>query len=448
MADDSQTPDIANIVSGAISVLGVAVLSFLLGSYVTEFKTFPYPQLLERPYKALKARAERQKIVDHSPKNSIWWKPASKDKKGIVEHDPEKAYNGYTVWSSMESAAWLIDMEGNTLHEWRMPFNKAWPDPPHVDDPVKEKAIKWSGAHVFPNGDLLANYTAHGDTPYGYGLIKLDKDSNIIWKYPGHVHHDFTIDEDGSIWTLIHEFRDLSSDPVEGMPKKFKGQRILEDEIVHLSADGEVLETINLTEAAVDSDFRDKMAKWHRGKRWDLLHTNTVEPISAAFARHHDFAEPGQLLVSFREPSAIALVDRETKRVEWFTNGFWVKQHDPDALDNGNILIFDNQGYRGPAGASRVAEFNPANGEIVWSYAGTADKPFETKWGGKQVMVPNGNVIATENLKSRIFEVNRDGEIVWEFYNPFRAEADGKEYMATFSGRVQRVLPDDLNFLD
>ena len=33
--------------------------------------------------------------------------------------------------------------------------------------------------------------------------------------------------------------------------------------------------------------------------------------------------------------------------------------------------------------------------------------------------MPNGNTLITESNKGHVFEVTRDGEIVWEFYSPY-----------------------------
>lgn len=435
-----------NYLAGCLSILGLAILSFLAGAAVVEFETVPYHSVLEPPFRALQARWEKTSR-DHSPKGSIWWMKVNHDKKGVTRHDPERAFEGYTAYQTINTAAYLIDMEGNRLHKWEKPFREVWNDPPHVDSPVDEKAIRWSGGHVFPNGDILANYTANGDTPYGYGLVKLDKNSEVIWKFSDHVHHDLTITDDGSIWTITHEFRDLSSVPMPRMPDKFQNRRILEDYVVKLSPQGEELKRIRLTEPVLNSSLGEKVGRWHHGEKWDFLHTNNVEPIPADFARHHDFAEPGQLLLSFREIHTIALLDVETEEITWYMREFWRKQHDPDPMSNGNILIFDNQGHRGPGGASRVSEFDPQTGEIVWSYDGTAEDEFYTKWGGKQTPLPNGNVLISENRGGRLLEVDRNKNVVWEFFLPIRAEADGQSYIPTISGGHSRIAKDKLSFV-
>jgi len=442
------SPSRTDAAFAAVSALGLAVLSFVAGSAVTAFEMFPYPQLLEPPFEALRAQFEKA-TRDYSPTDSLWWNEVDHDQTGVTRHDPARAFQGYTVYSTAEPAAYLIDMAGNRVHTWRLPFREAWPDPPHVDNPVENRAIRWSTARVFPDGDILAIYTAAGDTPYGYGLVKLDQNSELVWKYPGNVHHDLTVGDDGTIWTILHEFRDLSDEPTPALPDKFRNRRILEDILVKLTPDGEEIRRIPLTDSVIRSPLVDHVGRWHRGEPWDLLHTNNVQPVSEAFAAHHDFAEPGQLLVSFREIDTIGLVDPESGELVWFDRGFWVKQHDPDDLENGNILIFDNKGYRGKGvGMSRVAEYDPATGEIVWSYEGTAESPFATKWGGKQTPLPNGNVLIAENIGSRLFEVDRRGDIVWEFYNPLREMEDGREFVATLSGGHQRLAADEVTFIE
>jgi hypothetical protein len=51
--------------------------------------------------------------------------------------------------------------------------------------------------------------------------------------------------------------------------------------------------------------------------------------------------------VSFRNTSTVGIVDRATGNFSWKL-GYDVlsQQHDPNMLENGNILIFDNGSHR------------------------------------------------------------------------------------------------------
>src|SRR5262249_5077011 len=133
---------------------------------------------------------------------------------GVTEDQAGKTCDGFTlVTTDKGSQARLIDMRGQVVHQWAMPFYQAWPRSPHIGDHLAEARIHWFRCYLYPNGHLLAIYHAYGDTPYGYGLVKLDKDSRLLWKYAACAHHDIDVDEDGTIYTLVQS---LASEPPPG----------------------------------------------------------------------------------------------------------------------------------------------------------------------------------------------------------------------------------------
>jgi hypothetical protein len=121
--------------------------------------------------------------------------------------------------------------------------------------------------------------------------------------------------------------------------------------------------------------------------------------------------------------------------------GPFLRQHDPDFLPNGNILVFDNR-KGGPArefGYSQILEIDPTTRRVVWSYAGSEQKPFYTDARGKQQPLPNGNILVTEAQTGRVFEVARgsgSGRIIWEWVNGI---GDG---LAGFVTQADRVAAD------
>lgn len=79
----------------------------------------------------------------------------------------------------------------------------------------------------------------------------------------------------------------------------------------------------------------------------------------------------GNLLVSFRNISTVAIVERRTGAiVRKLGSPPLAQQHDPRPLANGNLLIFDNGPHRRdhPAPYSRVIEVDPRRSAIVWEY--------------------------------------------------------------------------------
>jgi hypothetical protein len=90
-------------------------------------------------------------------------------------------------------------------------------------------------------------------------------------------------------------------------------------------------------------------------------------------------------------------------------------------LPNGNILIFDNGPHRldETFPFSRVIEVNPATNQIVWTY----QEPFPYNFYSPRISnaerLPNGNTLINEGVFGRFFEVTPEGEVVWEYVNPY-----------------------------
>ncbi len=338
---------------------------------------------------------------------------AQPDRDYKVTWDKKNAYNGYTtIFIDFSSKVYLVDMDGKVAYHWHMPFEKVWPDPKHVARVGEKIQIYISRARVFPNGDLLILYSALGDTPYGYGMAKIDKDSQLIWKYSDNAHHDFYIDNEDNIYAITQSFVTA--------PKDNPGKLIypiLNDYIVKLSQDGKELERISILDAFLGTPFELLLygnLKTH--KIWDPLHTNSIMKLEPEVAKAFPMFKPGYLLISMRTFNIVAVIDPHTKKVVWAYNGLWKQQHSAVFLDTGNILLLDNRGHAEEEKLySRLIEINPATLEVKWSYTGSKERPFFTHSWGRVQRLPNGNTLVTETARARLFEVTRQGKIVWDY---------------------------------
>jgi len=102
---------------------------------------------------------------------------------------------------------------------------------------------------------------------------------------------------------------------------------------------------------------------------------------------------------------------------------------------------------------SRVIEFNPRTLEIVWQYSQpnpTADLNGDGNyWGNERFFysffissaqrLPNRNTMITEGATGRVFEVTKDGEVVWEFISPFSAGGSGLPLIVGAVYRAYRI---------
>jgi len=414
------------------------LIALVTGAVLSAAGIFPGPQIA-RAYQGGKALHD-QLTAYQDVYTSDLWHPARAPDQGVTVHDPARTQDGVTLYTSgHEAAAYLISMDGEVLHEWRRPFSTVWSDSTRAGRRQPDSHVYFRKALVYPNGDLLAVYEGVGDTPYGYGVVKLDRDSEVVWSYPGRAHHDIDIGPDGRIYVLTH---DLVDEPLQGFENLASPR--LDDFLVVLSPEGEELRKISLIHPVAASEYLHLLHTVSSYAIADPLHANTVNLITDEAASNFAFGEAGQVLLSFRELGAIGVLDLDSEALVWASRAYWLGQHDPDILPNGNILLFDNYGnFKKPEGRSRVIEFDPVTMEIVWQYAGSTELPFESAIRSSQQRLANGNTLITESNGGRIIEVTRAGDIVWQFVNPIRG---GPE-----EGRVpiicwaQRLDPDDLD---
>lgn len=336
---------------------------------------------------------------------------------------------GVNFWLSGHRAeARLMDAEGKDLHVWSLPIQQALPSVK-----VRKKDVDsqfWRRAHLFPNGDVLAIYE-------GKGLIKIDKDSKVLWALPNRAHHDLQVLEDGRIWVLTRK--------AHVVERVRKDKPILEDFATLLSADGKVLKQVSILEALLDSESAPifERRRMHKG---DVMHTNTIQELDGSSAKHGAAFAKGNLLLSSPELAAIFILDPAKKKVVWHHTGknkrskshmaTYDRQHEPIISRGGDaILLFDNKGPGG--GRSAVVEFQLPEMKEMWRYQGSEEAPFFSNVCGSQQRVGDKeNTLVVETTHGRAFEVNLAGEIVWEFHNPHRA-GPNKEFVAWIADLVR-----------
>ena len=181
---------------------------------------------------------------------------------------------------------------------------------------------------------------------------------------------------------------------------------------------------------------------------FDWLHINSATYVGP----NHWFDEgdkrfaPNNVIISSRQASFLAIVGRDGKIVWRIGPDFSeskelrairqiIGQHHAHIIPKGlpgagNLLVFDNGGASGygftnpnaPDGSntfaranSRVLEINPVTLKLVWSYAGP--RFYSSNISGAQ-RLPNGNTLITEGPNGRLFEVTKEGKIVWEYIYP------------------------------
>ncbi len=365
---------------------------------------------------------------------------------GVTLHDEKRAYRGYNLYSSAHAPeAYLCDMEGDVIHQWRLERKTAWP---HRDefDPSRPRHY-FRRIHVTDNGDLLAifEYT---------GIVRINAASGLVWARQGWNHHDMFVDDDEKIYVLGRDvdvtghFAAVFYHEDSLPPQRYvNGRWVYDENVTVYGRRGMLLDRYSLVECLQNSPYAfllDRVDEFDEKEPVDLLHSNTIEIMDGRFEKRSEYFKKGNLLTSFRNLSTIAIIDPELRQVVWAMSDAWMFQHDPRIVKNGRMLVFDNY-YRGFSLAdsppfSRVVEFNPFTRDVYWSYEGDSTQPFFSSLMGANQPLPNGNVLITESDFGRVFEVTRDGEIVWEFNSP-HLSGENSEFVATIPEMI-RLEPD------
>ncbi|MBM3316377.1 MAG: hypothetical protein FJY75_00855 [Candidatus Eisenbacteria bacterium] len=328
---------------------------------------------------------------------------------GVTIHDPRRSYAGFNLYVSGHAPeAILVDMEGNELHRWRCEITRAWPDFEPRPGPPNHQY--WRRVRLLEDGELLAIFE-------GIGLIKLDKDSNLLWAYGGNAHHDLDLLPDGTIYVLGREAF-INEQDAEKRP-------VLQDFIAVLSPDGREQRRIWIEQCFARSFYAPTLQR--RPAVGDAWHTNTLQILQGRLADQIPAFQAGNILLSHLMLDLISVVDPENETVVWTMTGMWRKQHQPVVCGDSTLVILDNLGARD---GSRVIEFDPATQRVRWYYEGTEEQPLATHDCGSVQPLPNGNFLISESNRGRALEVTRDDEVVWEFYNPHRA-GDDHQFIAT-----------------
>ena len=336
---------------------------------------------------------------------------------GLRACEPKRAFAGFTLFAPhfVESrTVYLIDLQGEVVHTWNMPY------PPGLSGYLTERGT------LFFNG-RTSEQSFLSRFPFKGGVVlEADWNGKVLWevRHPDHHHHGILL-RNGNV--LLHCMGEVP----EEIARRVKGGM----------AEGNMQSGQYASRPVSEADkmYSDYLAEvtpaghtvWE-WRTWEYLDPVAdgiaeVQAPRTLWAQGNSVEElpDGDILASYRPTSTVIRISRKTGKIVWKLGPPTVAgQHAPTLLENGNVLIFDNGPHRldDSVPYSRAIEVDPATNAIVWKYQ---DKPawnfFSPRMGCAQ-RLPNGNTLITESSFGRFFEVTKEGEIVWEYINPFFGE--------------------------
>ncbi|WP_198032987.1 aryl-sulfate sulfotransferase [Methylosinus sp. PW1] len=396
---------------------------------------------------------------------------------GATIYDPARAYNSYVLFAGGDDVTRLVDLTGKVVREW-----KYTGQPVSFIDPA---LVEGARGHIFvtlesEEGRGTDLTPGRAQTRVRKTVGEVDWDGKPVWSFgsaaPGGVarqHHDITRLPNGNTLLLAN-----ISYPLPG----FAAPQVLDDVAYEANPDGDIVWTWAASDHIDEIGFTADELKLIKGsKNPDYLHVNDLKPVGP----NHWYDEgdarfaPDNLIFDSRNGNFIAIVDRKTRKIVWTLGPHFPPvsedgtttsrkvprpvdqisgQHDAHIIPKGlpgagNLLVFDNQGEAGYprasvtfTGGSRVLEIDPVTKQIVWQYTGASSGnpgwTFRSTHISNARRLPNGNTFIDEGQIGRFFQVTPEGEIVWEYLNPYpRRGKDAQTGRPTLNYSVYRAQP-------
>ena len=338
---------------------------------------------------------------------------------GIRTYDKERATPGYTLFSPIRGdRAFLIDMKGRPVHEWRLQGLGG----------VNRCEITADGTLFVAQATLEGPPLLAGKG----GLIReYDWDGDIVWEhYDENQHHDARRLANGNtLYIAWDPFDEATARRVRGgVPGTERDGVIYGDLVREIEPSGETVWEWRIRDAEIE-----RYPICGICQREEFGHANTCSPLAN-----------GDVMLSFRVLNLICIVERASGRIVWeMCDPVLGHQHDCHFIDNGNILVFAN-GFHGATDDmfSHVFEIDPATKEIVWRYDGSPPQSFYSANISGAQRLPGGNTLICEGARGCLFEVTPDGETVWEYLSPYTAYSRLFETELNWIFRAYRYAPD------
>ncbi len=399
-----------------------------------------------------------------------------------------EAYDGYTLFTPQDSEeTFLINNCGEKVHSWTSVYKPGL------------------SVYLLENGILLRTGRVTGQGG-GSGIVEMiDWNGNIIWSHSvsathGRQHHDVEYLPNGNLLLIVWDERTQaeviqagsttpntsinSEQIVEIQPDLVNGGATVVWEWKawdHLVQDADVAANdfgnVSLSPEKININFLN-----HNSSDW--LHFNGVDYNEASdqiIISVHNFSEfwiidhstsiaeaasstggtygkGGDLLYRWGNPQAYDQGNANDQKLFLQHNSHWIED---GFVDEGKIILYNNQAGT-PVGQNfstvNVVDL-PVDGNGDYTYTSGAYGPTDFDWtyqaptptdfysniiSGVQ-RLENGNTLICEGVGGRFFEINDQGNTVWEYQNPVNDAgiiAQGDPANGTNVFRATRYAPD------
>lgn len=393
---------------------------------------------------------------------------------GTTVYEPDKCWNGYTVFSHPKHGILLIDMNGKPVHIWK--GLDGFPAKMLPGGRVMASRGRRSPAASYQDQLDLVTCGWDGTVEWSFDRKEFCEDEGMDPRYMARQHHDYqrygeplyyvpgAAYGDQAEKTLILTHQDVRK-------KKISHQLLEDDVLIEVDAKGDIIwewhaadhfQEFGFSETARNAMFRDPNTQPCGPEgQGDWLHINCASYLGPN--RWYDAGDnrfhPDNIIMDSREACFMFIIDHQTGKVVWQVGPDYTASRElrimgpvigmhsthmiPQGLPGaGNILVFDNGGWGGYGApsqtskiglksmqrdSSRVFEFDPVTLKILWQFDASklghpqlfAAHYFYSPLISNAQRLPNGNTLIDEGCDGNLMEVTPEGEVVWDYINPY-----------------------------
>jgi len=296
---------------------------------------------------------------------------------------------------------------------------------------------------MLPDSSII--YSLNGVT----GLIKIDKNSERLWKQDTIAHHHaINMGANGTFWANTYS-KDNGEHIYYGAKFSIDGREFpfIDNTITQFDAEtGRILYHKSVTEILVENDLTHLLIK--SDSPGDPLHINDVQPVLT----DSDHMKVGDVFISSRTSSWIMHYRPSTGEVIELIEGPFMSQHDVDIESDSTIIFFNNGGQT--LKGERPDQHRLANDLIVvdeqfsgiqryYLQTGVFERIEQEVFEENQIFsfteslvdeLPNGGYFIEEQNSSVLWVV-KDGEVLYK--NILESQHEGHHHLANWG----RLMP-------
>lgn len=419
--------------------------------------------------------------------------PTAAEESGVLRKT-DAVFEGYTLFAPlMSNQTYLIDVDGRVVKMWD--FDEATSQEPYL---LENGNLLYQTNAESPVLELFGQ--AGG---VAGGLREYTWDGELVWSYDYagdtyQQHHDIEVLPNGNLLLIAWEIIDKEEALAAGMrPDRIpEGGDVWPDHIVEIDPqtneivwqwrvwDHLIQDTdpdlpnygvVSEHPERIDINFADTqtLGDWQHSNSidynpeldqivisvrnfseiWIIDHSTTTEEAAGSTGGRSGMG--GDLLYRWGNPAVYGAETADGRQLYYQHDAQWIKPGNPGA---GNLLVFNNGGEETEHAYSSVLElvlplredgtyeregsaYAPA--EIVWKYVGDPPESLFAVYVSSAQRLANGNTLIAYGTHGLLLEVDPQGEVVWEYVNPFKGALEDNWYFRpTALFRAHRYAPD------